>query len=470
MEKSRLITVFKTLSKKDIREMAKFVRSPFFNQQEQVVRFFDYLVECQQELKIIPNKEQAFKKLFPNSPFDDVRIRLLMSALHKLIERYFIYSEVEEAALRSKIHLAAVYRKRNLPKHFERTTRDAALLQEKQDCQDADYYMNIYQLQWEHYQYLSTSQPTGELNLQSISDTLDTAFLAHKLRQTCFQLSHKAVYKSEYNISFLQELLRYIERKNFLEIPLIAIYYHCYHALIKGNQENHYEQFVQMLFEYSEHFSKSEFRDLYLLALNYCIKRINEGHEGYFQRAFDLYQKGLNNDFLLEDDRMSRFTYHNIVGAGLYMRAFGWVEGFIHNYKDKLARKYQDSLFSVNLARLEYNRQHYDKAMRLLNTANYKDLLLNLAAKTLLLKVYYELGELSLLESHLDAMKIFIRRKKVMGYHQSNYRNIIHYTQKLTTLNQYNKQERESLATQIEAEEILTERKWLLGQLAKMGH
>ena len=60
---------------------------------------------------------------------------------------------------------------------------------------------------------------------------------------------------------------------------------------------------------------------------------------------------------------------------------------------------------------------------------------------------------------------MFIRRKKVIGYHQTNYLNIIQYTKKLMAVNPYDRADRLRLRQQIEAEEILTEREWLLDQL-----
>ncbi|MCB0578048.1 MAG: hypothetical protein KDD10_01900, partial [Phaeodactylibacter sp.] len=104
-------------------------------------------------------------------------------------------------------------------------------------------------------------------------------------------------------------------------------------------------------------------------------------------------------------------------------------------------------------------------ALEYLQRSEYQDLLLNLAAKTLMIKAFYELGEYDTLESHLDAMKVFLRRKDIIGYHRRNYRCIIRYTQKLLHLNRHDREEVEGLRKMIEGEEVLTERAWLLEQV-----
>ena len=135
--------------------------------------------------------------------------------------------------------------------------------------------------------------------------------------------------------------------------------------------------------------------------------------------------------------------------------------------RDSLKRRIRESTWKFNLARLEYEKKNYDNALVHLQKADFGDILNNLNAKTLSLKIYYELDEFNLLDSHLESMKTFIRRKTVMAYHQTNYLNIIRYTKKLLSTNFYDRTKKEALQKEIEQEEILTEREWLLEQVNK---
>jgi hypothetical protein len=130
-----------------------------------------------------------------------------------------------------------------------------------------------------------------------------------------------------------------------------------------------------------------------------------------------------------------------------------------------LEKKYRKSSFSFNLARLEYAPKNYAVVMDLLQKSNYRDLLANLGAKTLLLKVYFETEEFDLLHSHLDAMKNYIRRKHVIGYHRKNYMNIVKFAQLLILLHPFDLEEKRQLRARIEKEEILTEQEWFLEQI-----
>ena len=178
-----------------------------------------------------------------------------------------------------------------------------------------------------------------------------------------------------------------------------------------------------------------------------------------------LYKTGLSNGYLFENGILRRFTYYNIVAAGLQSNELEWVRYFIHEYKNRLEKKYRESLFGFNLARLEYAHQNYGYVLDLLQKVNYRDILLNLSSKTLLLKTYLALGEEQMLRSHLDAMRNYIHRKHVIGYHRTNYLNVVRYMEKYMGLQLSDKLAVGAFRDLLEREETLSEKNFFLGLL-----
>ncbi|MEM1124462.1 MAG: hypothetical protein AAGJ18_28755, partial [Bacteroidota bacterium] len=84
------------------------------------------------------------------------------------------------------------------------------------------------------------------------------------------------------------------------------------------------------------------------------------------------------------------------------------------------------------------------------------------------LKIYYETDEFKVLESLLESMRAYIQRKKVIGYQKALYKNMVRYTKKLLKVNPYSKAQKEKLRAEIEAAKPLTEKAWLLKQLAEL--
>lgn len=467
MEKSRLFQLLSQLDKRDFRQMKKMVRSPFFNQRQDLVDLLAFVEDAIIHTKIVPTKEAVFAHLYPDSSsFDPQQVRLVMSLLYKLVEQYIALEEFTSDPLEVKLKLTTALRKRELMKPAQLSLKDANKRLEAYPYRNADFYVSKYYLEIEQFELHTLEKRNVKHDMQTISDAVDVSFLSNKLWQTCVAITHQNVSKIEYDFGMLPAVLAYLEeRPQLLDIPAIGLYYYCYLALVHRDVEEYFHRFKALIFEYGEKFPDEEIHGLYLLAINYCIRRLNDGTESYAQEGLDLYRSGLRTGLLLKGGQLSRFTYRNIVAMGILSGELPWVEEFMHTYKSALDAKYRESTFNFNLAKLEYTRQRYDLALSLITKDVHKDLLLNLSAKALAMKIYYELDEYDTLDTHLQSMKAYLIRKKVLGYHRTNYSNLIKYTRKLTELNPFDRTAKAALRKAIEAEEPLLEKEWLLQQI-----
>jgi len=465
MKNGKLWEVFDQLTTKELQEVEKCVQSPWFNNRPSVVKLFHFLVECRNELKIVPTKEQVHFRVFGDKNYEDIRVRNALSFLLKIIERFFALQELERAGNDSKLALATVYRKRQLNKHYDQAIRGGETLLKNQPFRNADYYNSQYRLEFERYRALSAQRSLKSMNLQVISDNLDIAYLAQKLRQTCLSISHQTVYSTEYDFGLLPLLLEAVQRPAYQSIPAISVYYHCYFFLTEPEEESHFQNFKKILVEHRAQFPLRELSDLYLYATNYCIQRMNKNAQQYAGEALDFYKEGLIDDVLLPDGILPHITFSNIVTMSLVTEDYEFAEEFIENYRKSLAPEYRKSIYSFNLARLLYQRKEFDEALPLLQSEVYRDLLLNLLTKTLTAKIFFESGEYDVLYSHLDAMQQFIRRKKVMGYHQDNFQNFISFLKRIIEIPDFEKENRRDLKRDIEEVKAVAERRWLLEQV-----
>src|SRR5690606_17944978 len=121
------------------------------------------------------------------------------------------------------------------------------------------------------------------------------------LRQSCTILTHQTISTRNYDLKFLNEVLKHVEENDYSFAPAILIYYYSYKALSNLDNEAHFQEFKKLLYKHWHLFPPVECQDLYILATNYCIKRLNKGDNKYIREGFDLYKSGLENDVFLED-------------------------------------------------------------------------------------------------------------------------------------------------------------------------
>jgi hypothetical protein len=465
MTSSRLWRLLRTFDKKEVKDLRKFVASPFFNQRGDVVFLFEELINCIHHKKISPTKEYIFGKLYPKEKFDVAKIHLISSILYKVLEDYLMYCEVLENKVKAKIQLSAAYRRRRLEDHFLRTIGEAKSLHQESEIKNAEFYELQYQIILEEIGFQHVTQRLENYQFQDASTNLDLAFITKKLRHACSMLSHQSVVNQTYDFGLLEKTMEYIDEQNLKNIPAVSSYYYCY-KMLREQKEEDFETLRGIISEHSLIFPKDESKLFYLSCINFCIKKMNQENVEFIKTGLSIYKEMIEKKMLVESNMISRFAFRNIVSMAIAIKEFDWVENFITEYSPLVEVKYRESIAGLSFGRLNYERGNFDEAMAHLQKSDYTDLLLSLSAKTILLKIYYEIDEFDLLSSHLAAMKAFIgRHKSELSYHYTIYNNIIKYTKRLSELNFNNKKEIEKMVESVNTEKVLTERKWILKML-----
>ena len=255
------------------------------------------------------DRHYIFSKIFPKATFDEKKIGYAQSFLMTEIKEYLAYQEYSENEIRPQINFTRNLRKRGLNRHFESEWKIASELLEKQAIRNSDYHFYNFQLQNEQYEFTnqqSRKQPKG---LQEASNELTNFFIAQKLKQGRDKMSHQSLISADYQKDFLQNVIDYVEKKDFSDFPAIQIYYESYKTLSDSKDVRHYENFRKILKSNYQNFSKSELKYLYLVAINYCIKQHNAGNSEFKRELFELYKEGIELDIFLTNGFLSRFTY-----------------------------------------------------------------------------------------------------------------------------------------------------------------
>jgi hypothetical protein len=448
-------------------EIEKCTRSPFFNQREDVTLLYK-AIRKRIASGDAPTREVLAAEVWPGSPFNSSAFRIALHFLQELVYQYLRIKKMETDAGRSQLDLAQALRALSLDhlagdilakgeSFFEDTQRKDATFQEQQFL----YRAELLRL-------AGGGVRTRNLDLQGLSSQLDKAFILKKLKTAAELFSHQRVYKVEYDFGMLDWLLDYLgQNPDLLSASEISLYYNCCLALKHPEDDRYYKAMKPSLQTVEDMFPPEECREIVLLALNYCIRKLNAGDEHFAQEGFDLYITALEKGYLLEKGELDRFTFHNVVAIGIKLGSFEWVDYFIRTYSSKIAAAHRESMSSYCRARLAYSQKNYQEAVGLLQKADYNDLLLHLAAKTLLMKIYFETDALRQLDALLDSMTTFLRRKKIIGYHRENYLNIVKYGRRLAGLNMYDRAARDVLKTALKEEPNLTEKAWFLNFLGK---
>lgn len=466
--KTKLYSIYQYLDKKERKQFQQLCHSPFFNNNEQVVKFVNYLTKIDELDRDTLDKERVFKQVFGKKAYNDLHLRHVVSATYKLLEEYLAIQNFRKDRYASRLYLARAAREKDAQQYFKKIATDTAREIEEQPDKQIEDYLSLHQLLVDLYNESSAMGRKPEVDLDRVIETFELYTSLNFLHLGISLNNLRNLYKVEYEIGLLPNILDYIQKGKHIDHPLVRINYFGYKIQENAADENSFLQFKQALVDHQLEIHPADIRDAFVLAINYCIRKINTGRGEYLEEIFELYQLGLENRALYEGNLLPTATYKNIVTSGLRLKKFDWVEAFIENYQEDLARTYRHSFHTFCLAQLHFYKGEYEQTIDLLYDVKINELFTELGAKVLVLKSYYELSEYQLLDSLIENFRQLINRRKILSYHKTNFLNFSRYLKRLLSFNYYDHKARAKLIKQIEEEEILTEKGWFLEKVGEL--
>ncbi|MBX7226023.1 MAG: hypothetical protein K1X55_08320 [Chitinophagales bacterium] len=466
MLESKLFKTYQSLSKEELRLFAQWLNSPIANSHNDVRLLFSFLDTRKTYNVLTLQKSRAFAFIYGKDiTYNDLRMRHVMSLSTQVLEHFLAYSYFIHSRNDRQIALAKSLQQHQLLDQADAVLKKIKVAQNLQGKQDAHFYMETFQLEVERFELLKQNSREQTLNIQSISDAIHHHAVAEILKYACIAISHQNVTNQPYTFSLLPEIIALIEANQLPTSPAVEIYFFAYQTLTHPNENSYFSKLVETVYRYESKFTLHDLKDIFMLCINHCIKKLNSSELIFAKTAYKLYLHALDKKYLLENNELSRFTFTNIVFIGLKLNDFEGVETFIQENGKYLNDSMRANTISFNMARLYFTQKNYRKTMPILLSIEYSDTLWNLAAKFMLVKIYFETKEYEALVSLLNTFKVYLHRQKKMGYHKERYKKIIRFSEKLYLSIDASKSKKHLLKKEITEEHDLPDKEWFLGML-----
>lgn len=467
MTKGKLAELLSALDLREMREVRRWLASPSHNERKDVRDFFEILYECKAGRRIEPGAKDLSTTIYPDQKHSRERLAHLKSFLSKALEEYFIQKELEKDKNIQAQLLQRAFKARSLEKSRLHLLRKEQKRQNQLPFRNAQWLMRQFELQQEAY---NLSPLRSQTNLEALENTvrsLDHFYILSNLAWGSNVLSFKGIFDFEFRSALSEEVQRKAASIPEEEQPGIAVYLTLYKSLAQPDEGDPFSGFLERLQKYQQVFTREELKSIYLMGINYCIRQINRGRKGFLQKILLLYQEGLNSEALLEQGRLSPFTYKNIVAAALKLNESVWTETFIHDYRSKIDSPEGEGYFHFCLARLKHQQGKYREALRALIQSETVDLFTRLDAKVLQIKIYLQLEDFDFVEHLLDSFRQFLGRKEVLTYHKKLYGSFIRFTRAMLRLRHGDQKKGQELLKKIQGSPAFPERNWIQGQITR---
>ena len=472
MNDSKLILILRKLPKKDFRKLGLMAESPFFNKKKDLTVFYSFLSSVYpefEEKKV--GYEQAHKFVFRGQKFNKKEVGYLMTDMVRLVEDIFCYEMLENDLAKKEDYLLETYNQMELEKAFKKSLNDSSKIINNYQFKDSNYYFVKYQLALRENKFFTMQRKhIADESLQGALNNLDLFYLSEKFRISSEILNRQNMLRNNYELTLVDELLDFIKNTELGQVSTIAIY----STILKGLKTDdpiYFEKLTALLNEHSEDFPRTEAREMYIHAINYCVRKIHSGEKNYSSRLLSLYKSTIEKELIFDQGTISPWTYMNIITIGIRNNEFEWTEDFIHEYKKFLKPQFAENAYNYNLAYFYFNKKEYDKAIELLNRVVFSDIYYNCESKALLLRIYYAQGEVDTFYSMIDSFRIFLSRNKLISENNKEmYFNLIRFIKRLFRITKGDAKNLQKLKEDIQESKRVINSGWLHDQIEmKMG-
>ena len=399
MQNGILHDLLKTITSREKKAFLDYAGSSYSGAKPETARLAKYLISSEQAAWA--DKKAAFSAVFgPDRPYNDARLRKAMEQLLRLLEQFLVIEQQTADSFDYRLRLAEMLAARKQEKRFRRLAETPLPFpsdEKRWTTENFEQAGRWYQLV---YDYLSHNQREHDPKLhRSITHCQMVALLARRLRSACIFRSNQKEAAAWSPDPLLDWAAQTQLPPDIASLPLLQILFAAYQALESPQETEHFSRLRAGLLSAPECFTLSERRELLLVAINFCSKQYNTGDTAWLDTQLELYDFGIRERLLLENGWITGYTFLNIGTLALIGRRYQWLGQFISDFSDRVEPRYRAGASAFNQARLDYALKRYNAALEVLQQNLFDDVLLNLSAKTVQAKCFYELNEFDLLDT-----------------------------------------------------------------------
>lgn len=477
MIKSKVIDIFESFSTKEIRQFGDFVRSPFFNKNENLIRLYEILKKEHPDYKSESfTKESVFKQLYPGKKYKDNEIRRNFSRLMELCEKFLVQMNISDPFLfettKTVLHELG---SRNINKLFRIKLKKADEQFKNYADIDEGYFKQKYEIE-------SIKNNLSEENL------LDNRLLLFKNQMAHYLISILKLHQDlkiirvmenyDYEKTLFNKFFERFDLAGFLAdikledetlYKILSIYYFRFViSLGEDKFDSYYHELKKLIYDNLDKFSRREKYNVMLFLSNSASEKLSSGKD-FILEVHDINTKIIKEGLLKFDGELyiDLNKYRGILENALKLKKTDWALNFIEEHLTKLSPEKIDNLKNYSYSILSFTKGDFRYSLELISKINkYYNFHFEFITKSVKLKCLYELRYIEDIFYSLDSYRHLLKNNVTLPEPlKIQFRNFMIYFERCTKLrlqDRVSEVEVDMLKDEILKVERILEKDWLL--------
>lgn len=466
MEKSKLLEVFKTLDKQEIKDFGKYLEGNGYKKNTKVHNLYVFISKQYPDFdskKI--EKNYVIKKMSIKVTDNLKRLQALMNRLYASLEDYIVKVQLEKEKVDRDFLLLKALQDRNLDKYF--FNRAESLEKEWEDANivGIDHLFDVYKLSKMHTEHPNLVESERIAYQKKLDKELEIHFFTAKIYRALITSYGLQDAQLEELTQLILEQSKVPAFQDNSQISFLS-------KLLQDKSDNNIDNYDILIAEFKEcytKFNQPEQWDIIAFLENYCLQNYHKGKKEYLQKIFELFVFGAKHQIILENGIIDETRFRQMVVVACSQKELEWAEKFIKDYSVYLNKEVQYDNVQFCQATLDFEKANFEQVLDKLIFVKFKDIRLGIQAKSVLLMTYYELEDYEeQFFSLVKSLSTYLRRnadlQEVM-YLKEPYSNFIKYIKKLQMLRYDSNMKIKELLDAIETENVLSNKLWLINKV-----
>ncbi|MEO8514731.1 MAG: hypothetical protein ABI543_14320 [Ignavibacteria bacterium] len=419
MKNSSLISIINSLSRNELKSLRNFLNSPYFNQNENVIKLFEYLILIdKKDIESITNKclhEYVFKK----QKFLNENIKTIIYLLTRLCENFIVINSFEKEETEFNKRLLSELNKKGLDKQFEKCLKKTTKGMPGETRIELNSIYRQAEFEREVIEYHTKRNNESEMFLheQKLSAHLIAAFLVDMFKQ--YNIFWRTGYLDnvkvqEFTSAMLRSvdlngLFRIFEENDYVYKNLLRPYYDIYRLLNDDENKSDVLSLKESIINNPDISDNEKFILSTILVNTLYYKNLKSGNR-FSRELFEAF-KLLLILYKYSGELHLRYTiFSNVLRLGLQLGEFEWTENFIKNSYVLLEPSVKENMFYYSSAFFSFAKNDFDKCLEYESKINFDTFQQRYYLRDLRLCSLYELGKFETALNLIDSYKHFIKK------------------------------------------------------------
>jgi hypothetical protein len=473
MNNTKLFRAFKKLTKKEVKELGDFVKSPFFNANIDVIELYTVIAKLHPDFP--PDKttyEVIGKKLKGNLNGDKDYIFRNAFRLLDLLEQYIAWQWTNARPIIREVALLDWTHSDSQRQDYNTYQKNADSLLESSGMSALErYYWKYYTVYIHSAVKTSNSNTIDTLEFDLLNRHLESFYISNTLffevLHRNMTLSHKLNHGIASKWVEMKELAKgYKQEENphiHLWIRVLQVY---------GNPTKEaYLDIKAHLLDLPKYISIIEQWNLFLILENLSPLVFDNPLE-YYSNLYDLYSTQINRGSIIKRGKLNVHMFRNIVTVYIALGKVDEAATFINQYSKYLPLENleNDNVLEIVMAMILFEQGKYDGVQDHLNLVTMRNLNVKIDERRIRTKLYYQTAQIDLLIPLIASFRKFLsdHRDEISDPILRVHRNFINLVNELIHIRKGDDDKLTEILEKTNREPELTERSWLLNSIDKL--